>query len=128
MAGVFIEPELINGVGSVAGNVGHEGKFVGRVSLHGVGARGRFQPFNGWASYRSVISDGVYRRVGTLIVGGQQKPTVAVRGQKGRSCLRRHVAGLGPSSRIRRYPIPPVALPEPALNTLPTFSLDNDTW
>ncbi len=69
-SGVIIEPELINGVGSVAGNVGHEGKFVGRVSLHGVSARGRFQPLNGWPSYRSVIPDRVYRRVGTLIVGG----------------------------------------------------------
>jgi hypothetical protein len=42
MTGVFVEPELENGVGAVPRDVGHEGKFVGRVGLHGVGARGRF--------------------------------------------------------------------------------------
>src|SRR4030095_4434455 len=43
MAGVFVEPELENRVGSVPRDVGHEGKLVGGVGLHGVGASGRFQ-------------------------------------------------------------------------------------
>ena len=44
---------------------------------------GRFQPLDGRASYRSVITEGMYRGMGTLVIGSQQKPAVAVGGQKG---------------------------------------------
>jgi hypothetical protein len=42
MAGVVVEPELENRVGAVPRDVGHEGKLVGGIGLHRVGARGRF--------------------------------------------------------------------------------------
>jgi hypothetical protein len=54
VAGVFVKPELENRVRAVPRDVGHEGKLVGWVGLHSVGASGRFQPFDGWASYRPV--------------------------------------------------------------------------
>ena len=95
MAGALLESELENGIWPIflprrlhyvianAGDVGHEGKFIGRVGLDRVGANGRFQPLDGRASYRSVITEGMYRGMGTLLIGGQQKPAVAVSGQKG---------------------------------------------
>ncbi len=91
MAGVFLKPELENGIRPIflpgrlhyvianSGYVRYEGKFIGRVGLDRVGANGRFQPLNGWASYRSVITEGMYPGMGTLVIGGQQKPAVAVR-------------------------------------------------
>ena len=70
MAGGFVEPELENRVGAVPCDVGHEGKLVGGVGLHGVGARGRFQPFDGWAADRSVSPERMDRGTGPLIIGG----------------------------------------------------------
>src|SRR5713101_497609 len=90
MTGVFVEPELENRVGSVPRDVGHEGKLIGGVGLHSVGASGRFQPFGGWASYRSVSPERMDRGTGTLIIGGQHKPALAVSGQKGGRGLRRY--------------------------------------
>src|SRR5882724_3052 len=104
MAGVFVEPELENCIGSVPRDVGHEGKRVGWIGLHSVGASGRFQPFDGWASYRSVIPDRMYRCTGTLIIGGQQKPALAVCGQKGGSGLRRYRPALRKPSGVWVYP------------------------
>ena len=55
-----------------------------------MGANRRLQPFYGWASYRSVMPNRVYRCMGTLIIGGQHIPARAVGGQKGGSGLRRY--------------------------------------
>src|SRR2546430_10161780 len=101
MAGVFVEPELENRVGSVPRDVGHEGKLVGGVSLHGVGASGRFQPFDGWASDRSVSSERMDRGMGTLIISGQQEPALAVGGQKGGRGLQRYRSALRQPAGVR---------------------------
>ena len=82
MAGVFIEPELKYRVGSVPGNVRHEGKLVGRVGLDGVCATGSMQAFDWWAAHHSIIPDGMYCHICTFIVGGEQKPSLSVCGQK----------------------------------------------
>jgi len=50
---------------------GHKGKRVGGVGLYRMGANGRLQPFDWWASYRSVIPNRVDRGMGALIIGGQ---------------------------------------------------------
>src|SRR5712692_7731359 len=100
MAGGFVEPELENRVGAVPRDVGHEGKLVGGVGLHSVGASGCFQPFGGWASYRSVLPERMDRCTGTLIIGGQHKPALAVCGQKGRRGLRRYRPALRKPSGV----------------------------
>jgi hypothetical protein len=100
MAGVFVKPELENRVGSVPRDVGHEGKLVGWVGLHRVGASGGFQPFDGWASNRSVIPERMDRCMGPLIIGGQHKPARAVCGQKGGSGLRRYRPALRQPSGV----------------------------
>ena len=66
MAGVFVKPELENRVGAVPSDVRHEGKLVGWVGLHRVGTSGCFQPFDGWASYRSVSPERLDRCTGTF--------------------------------------------------------------
>src|SRR3989441_9767257 len=86
-----VEPELEDGVGSApVVDVGHKGKRVGGVGLDRMGANGRLQPCDGWASYRAVMPNRVDRCMGALIIGGQHIPTSAVGGQKGGSGLRRY--------------------------------------
>src|SRR5882724_10431234 len=104
VAGVFAEPELEYGVGAIPSDVRHESKSVGPVGLHRVGASGRFQPFDGWASYRSVIPDRMYRRMRALIIGGQHKPALAVCGQKCGCGLQRYLPILAQPSGVLVYP------------------------
>src|SRR5215813_2057809 len=103
MTGIFVEPELENRVGSIPRDVGHEGKLVRGVSLHGVSASGRFQPFDGWASDCSVSPERMDRCPGTLIIGRKQKPTLAVGGQKGGRSLRRYRPALRQPASVRVY-------------------------
>ena len=96
-----VERELEDGVGSApVVDVGHKGKRVGGVGLHRMGANGRLQPFDGWASYRAVMPDRVYRCMGALIIGGQHIPARAVGGQKGGSGLRRYRPALRQRSSV----------------------------
>ncbi len=91
MPGRGVELELEDGVGSApVVDVGHKGKRVGGVGLYRMGANGRLQPCDGWASDRAVMPNRVYRCMGALIIGGQHIPTSAVGGQKGGSGLRRY--------------------------------------
>jgi hypothetical protein len=99
-AGLGVEPHLPNRIGAralpqrfqdiivEAGDVGHEGKLVGGVSLDGVGAHGRGQRVAGWGAHCAVFPERMDRDMGPLIIGGQQKPARAVGGQKGRSGVR----------------------------------------
>src|SRR5262249_21392332 len=70
--------------------VGGKSKRVGGGGVGRMGANGRLQPCDGWASYRAVMPHRVDRYMGALIIGGQHIPARAVGGQKGRSGLRRY--------------------------------------
>ena len=56
------------------------GKLVRGIGLHSMGANGSLQPFDWCTPYRTVIPNWVYRCMRALIIGGQQKPAIAICG------------------------------------------------
>ena len=79
LASGFVEYELPDLVGAVAGDVGNKGVAVGRVGLHGVGAGGSVKGDDRRAAQRAVVSDGVHGDASALVVGRQHEPATPVR-------------------------------------------------
>jgi hypothetical protein len=63
-----------------AGDVRHEGEFIGGVGLNGVRAGRGFLPVNGWGAHCAVPAERMNGREPALVVGTEQIPAGPVGG------------------------------------------------
>src|SRR5437667_10996076 len=75
---VSVEPELINGVGTIPSDVWHKHKTVGRVSLHTVRPTRCTAPFDRRTTGDTGGIDGMHRRPAGLVVSRKHKAPAAI--------------------------------------------------